>query len=158
MRLGTYNPKLAMRRQAGISLREVMLLLAVVAVLALVFAYIVIQRLDGAVGEQVDSELNRLSTALHRYKLDNRRYPTTEQGLEALLAVPITEPVPKEWQGPYLDRLSLMEDPWGRPYRYQSSHAPPRFEIVTLGADNEVGGEGVNADISLVYQSDTLLD
>ncbi|QQD19929.1 type II secretion system major pseudopilin GspG [Spongiibacter nanhainus] len=158
MRLATRTPKLAKRREAGISLREVMLVLAVVAVLALIFAYILMQRLDGAVGKQVDSELNRLSAALHRYKLDNRRYPTSEQGLEALLAVPIVEPIPNKWQGPYVDRPSLTEDPWGRPYRYQSSHAPPRFEIVTLGADNTAGGKGVNADISLVYQSDTLLD
>lgn len=146
------------RRQSGISLREVLVVIAVLALLGVVFAYIVMQRLDGAVGQQVDSELNRLSSALHRYKLDNRRYPTSEQGLQALLAKPIDEPIPQEWQGPYLDRWSLTVDPWGRPYRYQASHAPPRFELSTLGADNAVGGEGVDTDISLVYQSDTLFD
>ena len=78
------------------------------------------------------------------YRLDNQRYPTAEQGLQALIAKPTTGPLPNNWQ-PYLDKLP--NDPWGRPYQYLSPGIKGEIDVMSFGADGQSGGEGKDADI-----------
>jgi len=96
----------------------------------------------------VKADFSNIATALKLYKLDNFNYPTTEQGLGALVEKPTMDPIPRNWkQGGYLERMP--EDPWGRPYKYLN---PPEFghgdyDLYSLGADGVTGGEDQNADI-----------
>lgn len=91
--------------------------------------------------------LNELGTALEFYRLDNKHFPTTQQGLQALILKPTTDPAPIYWKPDgYLKELPL--DPWGNPFRYESA-ADGAISLLTLGADNAPGGEGLNADIHL---------
>lgn len=81
------------------------------------------------------------------YRLDNRRYPSTAQGLEALVARPVTPPAPPNWaSGGYLAQVPV--DPWGNPYVYRSPGEGAPYELISLGADGQPGGEGVDADLS----------
>lgn len=137
----------------GITRLELVIIVVILAVLGLVVAEQLSRRLNVARQEQVSSDLERVAAALHQYKLDNKRYPTSAQGLAALLSAPETKPMAKNWDGPYLSRESLLQDPWGRPYQYQSEFAPPSFLLKSLGADGEEGGEGVATDTVLRYQS-----
>jgi general secretion pathway protein G len=82
--------------------------------------------------------------ALKLYKLDNQRFPTGAQGLNALILKPTTEPVPSNWK-PYLDKLP--NDPWGRPYQYMNPGIKGEVDVLSFGADGQAGGEGNNADI-----------
>jgi general secretion pathway protein G len=90
-----------------------------------------------------------LSVALDNYRLDNGSYPTTAQGLQALRVRPTTEPIPRNWRGPYL-RRDVPADPWDRPYVYVSpgEHEPSSFDLLTLGRDGQPGGEDEDADIT----------
>ncbi|MFN7504454.1 MAG: type II secretion system major pseudopilin GspG, partial [Limnobacter sp.] len=84
--------------------------------------------------------------ALNLYRLDNSRYPTTEQGLQALVSPPTTEPVPRNYkQGGYLSRLPV--DPWGNSYQFLSPGINGEVDVMSFGADGKAGGEGMNADI-----------
>jgi general secretion pathway protein G len=84
--------------------------------------------------------------ALKLYRLDNQRYPTTEQGLQALTAKPATTPVPPNWKtGGYVERLP--RDPWGNPYQYLNPGLHGEIDVFSLGADGAPGGDGNNADI-----------
>jgi general secretion pathway protein G len=87
--------------------------------------------------------------ALDNYRLDNGRYPTTQQGLEALRTKPAAEPEPRNWRGPYL-RREVPVDPWDRPYIYRSpgTENPQGYDLLTLGSDGVPGGEGEDADIT----------
>lgn len=87
---------------------------------------------------------NNLMQALRLYRLDNQAFPTSEQGLQALVQRPTTAPVPPRWR-PYLDRLPA--DPWGRPYQYLNPGLHGPVDVLSLGADGQPGGEGINADI-----------
>ncbi len=139
--------------QQGITRLEIILVLIIVVILGLVLAEQLGQRLDQARQEVVSSDMQRIASGLHQYKLDNQRYPTTQQGLQALLSAPDTAPRALRWDGPYLSRETLLQDPWGRPYSYQSSDAPPAFSLGTLGADGREGGENGKTDTLLRYQS-----
>jgi general secretion pathway protein G len=90
------------------------------------------------------SDVGNLMQALRLYKLDNKRFPTTEQGLKALTTQPSTEPIPTNWRR-YLDRLP--NDPWGRAYQYNNPGIHDEVDVFSFGADGQVGGEGKNADI-----------
>lgn len=139
--------------QRGITRLELVIIAVILCILGLVVAEQLSRRLNQARHEQVSSDLERIAAALHQYKLDNKRYPTAAQGLPALLTSPQTKPLAKHWDGPYLSRPTLLQDPWGRPYRYRSEFAPPSFELESLGADGKEGGDGSSADILLRYQS-----
>ena len=143
-----------MHRQRGIKLWEVGLVIAIASAIAIVVGLIAVNRIDAARKEQIDTDFRRISMALHQYKLDNKRYPSTEQGLMALYTTPTIPPLPKKWNGPYINRETLIHDPWNKPYLYVSSEAAPAFEITSLGADLKVGGKGLNADKSISYQSE----
>lgn len=143
------------RHQSGFTLLEVMVVVVILGILAT----FVVQNLAGAPEKaritKAKSDIRTIESALERYKLDNAYYPSTEQGLEALVEKPSGEPEPDNYQsGGYLKELP--EDPWGNPYRYlgprDSSGQQPR--VFTLGRDNREGGEGPDQDISNLDNED----
>ena len=94
------------------------------------------------------SQIELFGAALDSYRLDNGRYPTTGQGLAALRTPPGTDPAPRNWRGPYL-RKEVPLDPWGKPYVFVSPGEvnPTGYDLVSLGADGNAGGEGEDTDI-----------
>jgi len=135
-------------RDAGVTLIEMMVVLVMISVVAAVIVPNVIGRPDEARVSVAASDLKSIAGALELYRLDNRTYPTTSQGLAALAIRPITPPAPASWpEGGYLIALPL--DPWGREYVYRSPGISRGFDLISLGADGVVGGDGVNADIPL---------
>lgn len=127
---------------------EVMVVVVVITLLATLVAPNVFQNMSVARGGTARSQMEMLSAALDAYRLDNGRYPTTQQGLAALWTEPATEPRPKAWNGPYL-RKRVPSDPWDRPYvyRFPAEEARSGFDLLSYGADGGPGGEGENADI-----------
>lgn len=135
-------------RRAGFTLIEILVVIAVIAVLAALVAPNVFSHLGTAKDAAARTQMEMLSGALDAYRLDNGRYPTGSQGLEALRTVPQVQPLPRNWRGPYL-RRGVPLDPWGYPYIFVSPGEanPTSFDLFTYGADGQVGGEGEDADI-----------
>ncbi|HSG56765.1 MAG TPA: type II secretion system major pseudopilin GspG [Paracoccaceae bacterium] len=130
----------------GFSLLELMVVVVILSILALVIVPRVIDRPDQARAARVKSDLAAIAGAVQLYRLDNFRYPTTDQGLAALVSRPVTEPVPPNWaQNGYLDRLP--KDPWGHDYLYLAPGVHGDFDVFTYGADAAPGGSGINADV-----------
>jgi general secretion pathway protein G len=134
----------AKSRQAGFTLIELMVVLVIIGVLAALIVPNVLDRADDARVTAARTDVNNLVQALKLYKLDNQRYPTGEQGLQALVAKPGAGPVPPNWK-PYLEKLP--NDPWGRSYQYLNPGVKGEIDVMSLGADGQPGGEGKNADI-----------
>jgi general secretion pathway protein G len=131
---------------AGFSLLELMVVVVILSILALVIVPRVIDRPDQARVARAQSDLAAISNALGLYRLDNFRYPTTEQGLAALVTAPGTAPVPPNWaEGGYIARLPV--DPWGQAYQYLAPGVHGDFDVFTYGADGAPGGSGTDADI-----------
>ena len=128
----------------GFTLIELMVVLVIIGVLAALIVPNVLDRADDARVTAARTDVNNLMQALKLYRLDNQRYPTTEQGLQALLTKPAAAPVPPNWK-PYLDKLP--NDPWGRPYQYLNPGIKGEIDVMSLGADGQAGGEGKDADI-----------
>jgi general secretion pathway protein G len=128
----------------GFTLIELMVVLVIIGVLAALIVPNVLDRADDARTTAAKTDVNNLMQALKLYRLDNQRYPTTEQGLAALTAKPTTGPAAPNWR-PYLDKLPT--DPWGRPYQYLSPGLHGEVDVLSLGADGQPGGEGKDADI-----------
>lgn len=133
----------------GLTLIEVMVVVIVLGLLAGLVAPQILGRVSEARSETARTQLELIRVALDNYYLDNGRYPTTSQGLAALRTRPASDPEPRDWRGPYL-RSEVPTDPWGRPYIYRSpgEQNPATFDLKTLGADGEPGGEGEDADLS----------
>ncbi len=132
--------------QRGFTLIEVMVVIVILGVLAALIVPKVMGRPDEARVVAAKQDVASLMQALKLYKLDNRRYPTTEQGLQALVQKPTLAPVPENWKGGgYLERLP--GDPWGKPYQYLNPGLRGEVDVMSLGADGQPGGEGVDADI-----------
>ncbi|MEJ6021069.1 type II secretion system major pseudopilin GspG [Ramlibacter sp. PS4R-6] len=129
---------------AGFTLIEMMVVVVIIGVLAALIVPNVLDKLDDAKVTAARTDINTISQALKFYKIDNQRYPSTQQGLQALTAKPTTEPVPANWK-PYLEKLP--NDPWGRPYQYLNPGVKGEVDIMSFGADGQPGGEGKNADI-----------
>jgi general secretion pathway protein G len=108
----------------------------------------IVGRVSEAKSATARTQIEMIGVALDSYRLDNGRYPTTEQGLEALRTRPGTEPVPTNWRGPYL-RRAVPIDPWDRPYEYRSpgQENPGSYDLFSLGRDGQPGGEGEDADV-----------
>jgi general secretion pathway protein G len=123
-----------------------MVVVAILAVLAALIVPKVMSRPDEARVVAARQDIASLLQALKLYRLDNLRYPTTEQGLAALVTRPTLPPVPPNWKpGGYLERLP--RDPWGNPYQYLSPGLRGEVDVFSFGADGSAGGEGFDADI-----------
>ena len=130
--------------QAGFTLIELMVVLLIIGVLAALIVPNVLDRADDARVTAAKTDVTNLMQALKLYRLDNQRYPTAEQGLQALLNKPTVAPVPTNWKN-YLDQLP--KDPWGNPYVYLNPGIKGEVDVMSYGADGQPGGEGKNADL-----------
>ena len=130
--------------QRGFTLIELMVVLVIIGVLAALIVPNVIERADDARVTAARTDINNLMQALKLYRLDNQRYPTAEQGLQALLVRPTAGPAAPNWK-PYVEKLP--NDPWGHPYQYMNPGIKGEIAVLSLGADGQAGGEGKNADI-----------
>ena len=132
-------------RQRGFTLIEIMVVVVIIGLLAAVVTQQLMGNVDTARISKAQQDIRALESALDLYKLDNARYPTTEQGLQALVTRP-ADPNLIHWnEKGYIKRLS--KDPWGRPYAYESPGQHGEFDLYTLGADGQPGGEKSDADI-----------
>lgn len=133
-------------RNTGFTLIELMVVLVILGVLAALIAPKIMDRPDEARVIAARQDISSLVQALKLYRLDNIRYPSTEQGLQALVAKPAIEPLPGNWKsGGYLERLP--KDPWGNAYLYLNPGRHGEIDVYSLGPDGEQGGEGKDADI-----------
>ena len=133
-------------RSRGFTLIEIMVVVIIIGLLASVVILNIIPNVDKAKVNKARQDIQSLETALSMFYLDNSKYPTSEQGLQALVTQP-NDPTIRNWKpGGYVQRLS--KDPWGNDYQYvyPGTHGKP-YDLFTLGADGQPGGEGVNADI-----------
>ena len=138
-------PRPAARRiRRGFTLIELMVVLVIIGVLAALIVPNVLDRTDDARATAARTDINNLVQALKLYKLDNQRFPSAEQGLEALVKKPTGGAIPPNWR-PYLDKLPA--DPWGKPYQYINPGVKGEIDVFSLGADGQAGGDGKNADI-----------
>jgi general secretion pathway protein G len=131
--------------QAGFTLIELLVVLVILVLLASLVAPRVIGYLGSSRTKAAKVQIQSLSTALELYKVDTGHYPSTSEGLRALIEAP---PGAASWSGPYLSKRDVPSDPWGRPYAYRSPGEHGAFDIVSLGADNQPGGTGENEDIT----------
>lgn len=131
------------RAQRGFTLIELLVVLAILTLLAGLVGPRVLNQLGGAKSKTAGVQISDLDKSLELFKLDVGRYPTTEEGLDALSKRPGNA---ASWAGPYV-RGNVPADPWGRPYRYSNPGPNGGIEILTLGADGAPGGEGENADV-----------
>ncbi|MFZ5616936.1 MAG: type II secretion system major pseudopilin GspG [Pseudomonadota bacterium] len=132
------------RAQQGLTLFELLVVLAILAFLAALVAPRVIGYLGRAKGDIARTQAANLAASLELFFLDHERYPTPDEGLAALVAAPTGSTA---WRGPYLKDASGLTDPWGRPYLYEQDPETEEFVVVSLGADGEEGGSGEDEDI-----------
>ena len=133
-------------KQGGFSLIEILVVLVIMGLLISVVAPMVLNRADEARIQKVHADFKSIETALKIYRLDNYNYPTTEQGLQALIKPSSLNPQPRNFkEGGYLAEVPM--DPWGRPYLYLSPGENSQVDIYTLGADGISGGDDQNTDI-----------
>ena len=142
------NARTTIRRhtQNGFTLIELMVVLLIIGVLAALIVPNVLDRADDAKTMAAKTDVRNVLQALKLYRLDNGRYPSSEQGLAALVTQPTVEPIPAQWRK-NLDQLP--NDPWGKPYVYLNPgiQGEGEVDVMSLGADGHAGGEGKNADI-----------
>jgi len=146
MSVSTFRPRRRMPRQAGFTLVELLVVLAILGLLAAIATPQVLKHLSGAKTKTAALEVKNLSTALEMFRIDTGRFPTQQEGLEALV-----KPVPgvERWNGPYLQKPTVPADPWGSPYlyRYPGQHGG-EFDLYSLGADKAEGGTGESQDVT----------
>lgn len=137
------------RNRSGFTLIELMVVMVILVLLAGGVSVMVVGRIEEAKRARAKMDIQAFEAALDMYYAHNGRYPTTEQGLRALIARPTTEPVPQNWQGPYLKHGKLPKDPWGNDYRYicPGKRNVDSFDLYSLGRDGKEGGTGLDADI-----------
>jgi general secretion pathway protein G len=133
-------------RSSGFTLIEILVVIVILGILAALVVPRVLERPDEARVIAAKSDIAAIMQGLKLYRLDNQRYPTTEQGLNALVASPTIPPVPPNWKpGGYLERLP--KDPWGQPYQYLNPGLRGEIDVYSFGADGKPGGAGNDADI-----------
>lgn len=133
-------------RQRGMTLIELLVVLVILGLIASLAGPQVMKYLGSAKTDTAKQQIHLLDEVLDGYKLDNTRYPTTQEGLDALVKAPAGA---SNWRGPYLKKNTVPKDPWGNDYKYLSPGEQGRnYDIVSLGADGKPGGEGENKDIN----------
>jgi general secretion pathway protein G len=133
-------------RQGGFTLLEIMVVVVIIGILAALVVPNIIGRPDEARVIAAKQDVASLMQALKLYRLDNLRYPSTEQGLQALVTKPATGLIPPNWKpGGYVERLP--KDPWGNPFQYLNPGVQGEIDVFSYGADGAPGGEGIDADI-----------
>ncbi len=141
------RPRNPRKPDSGVTLIEMIVVLVIIGLVAAMVVPNVIGRPDEARVTLAASDIRSISSALELYRLDNRTYPTTSQGLEALVTKPVSPPEPPNWvEGGYLP--SPPVDPWGNVYLYRAPGDSGPYDLISLGADGKVGGTGVDADVS----------
>jgi len=135
--------------EKGFSFLELMVVVVILGILATYIAPRFMGRTEDAKAVKAKIDIAALETSLKLYKLDNSYYPTTEQGILALIEKPSTEPVPINWKEKgYLAKAKIPKDPWGREYLYLSPGIHDDYDIISYGADGAPGGDGKNRDIN----------
>ena len=133
-----------MRRSTGFTLVEIMVVVVILGILAVLIVPRVLGRSDEARQAAARHDIATIMQSLKLYRLDNGRYPTNDQGLQALVTKPTSAPAPSNWK-PYLDKLP--KDPWGNTYQYLSPGVHGEVDVFSLGADSQPGGTGADLDI-----------
>lgn len=131
-------------RQHGFTMIEVMVVVVILSILATFVVPNIVGNTDRARVTKVKQDIRAIEQALDLYRLDNYAYPTTDQGLEALVNEPTTPPEPRNWQ-PYLKKLPM--DPWSNEYQYLNPGQFGAVDVFSLGSDGQAGGEGTAADL-----------
>ena len=140
--------KTQLRGNSGFTLIEIMVVIVILSLLAVLVAPKIIGRTDDAKVADAQVQIRNLESALKLYKLDSGNFPSTEQGLQALLTKPATGVIPKNFRdGGYLESTSIPQDPWGNDYAYISPGEHGDYDLYSMGADSARGGEGKDADI-----------
>lgn len=145
--MNTFKPNglsVLARRSRGFTLIELMVVLVIIGVLAALIVPNVLDRASDARVTAARTDINNLMQALKLYKLDNQRFPSNEQGLQALVRKPTAGSLPTNWR-PYLDKLP--QDPWGKPYQYLNPGLKAEIDVMSFGADGQAGGQGADADL-----------
>ncbi|MBC7788164.1 MAG: type II secretion system major pseudopilin GspG [Methylophilaceae bacterium] len=133
-------------RNLGFTLIEMMIVIVIMGILASLIVPKIMGRPDEARVIAAKQDIASVLQALKLYKLDNQRYPTTDQGLQALVTKPTSPPIPPNWKSSgYLDKLPI--DPWGNPYQYLFPGVHGELDVFSFGVDGAAGGEGNDADI-----------
>jgi general secretion pathway protein G len=136
------------RHNRGFTLIEIMVVMVILGLLVAIVAPNIMGRSDQAKVTVAQAQLSNIGNALDLYRLDNSHYPSTQQGLEALVNKPTGSPEPKNWNADgYLK--NAPEDPWGTPYQYVSPGMEGAYDLYSLGSDGQESGEGDAADISV---------
>ena len=133
------------KAQSGFTLLELLVVLGIIAMLAGIVGPQVMKHLGESKTKAAKVQVEDFSAALDMYKLDMGKYPTTEQGLQALIEAPEGS---KRWNGPYLKKAKMPVDPWLNEYHYASPGTHGKFDLFTYGADDKEGGEGEDQDIN----------
>lgn len=142
--------QLPRRRARGFTLIEIMVVITILGVLAALIVPRVVGRTDDAKIGAAKQDIASIMQALKLYRLDNGRYPTTDQGLQALITRPTTEPLPANWkQGGYLERSTVPSDPWGEPYKFLNPGVRGEIDVFSLGRDRANGGEPNTPDADI---------
>jgi general secretion pathway protein G len=132
------------RREAGFTLLEMLVVLAIMGLLAAIVAPQVLKYLGTSKTQTAKVEVQNITSALELYRLDVGRYPTAEEGLGSLVTAPSTAP---GWNGPYLKKASALKDPWDQPYLYRNPGQHSEVDVYSLGSDKAEGGAGEAADV-----------
>ena len=144
-----YDGEVSSSRRHAFTLIELIVVIAIIATLAAVVAPAIFQNVGDAKTSAAKSQVEMLGLALSAYRLDNDRFPTSDQGLEALRTMPTAGDIPRNWRGPYLTRV-VPADPWGRKYVYASPGVrnPKSYDLYTLGRDGTPGGSDEDLDVT----------
>jgi len=139
-----------LQERRGFTLIELMIVIVIVGILATLLIPRIMERPEEARRVKAKMDIRTIESALKLYKIDSGEYPTTEQGLQALINKPDTAPVPMKWRdGGYLDGNAVPKDPWGNPYNYTSPTQDGKdYEITSYGRTGQPGGTGRDAEIS----------
>lgn len=145
MNLRTFRRPVPHRHERGMTLIEILVVLVLIGVVLGIVGGNFIGRGEKAKADAAKIEISQIGQALDLYKLETGRYPTSSEGLHALVSAPAGV---SNWNGPYWKKSQIPKDPWGNEYRYSAPGQKGAYDIVSLGADGKEGGEGANKDIT----------